>query len=59
MQHSALPMTQTEKDRLLDEWMRDFGDDIFRLCFIILQDRMLAEEIRDTTIAVVRPADHR
>ena len=44
MQHSALPMTQTEKDKLLDEWMRDFGDDIFRLCFIILQDRMLAED---------------
>ena len=44
MQHGAPPMTQPEKDRLLDEWMRDFGDDIFRLCFIILQDRMLAED---------------
>ena len=44
MQHSAPSMTQPEKDRLLDEWMRDFGDDIFRLCFIILQDRMLAED---------------
>lgn len=44
MQHSAPSMTQPEKDRLLDEWMRDYGDDILRLCFVILQDRMLAED---------------
>ena len=44
MQHGAPPMTQPEKDRLLDEWMRDYGDDILRLCFVILQDRMLAED---------------
>ena len=44
MQHSAPSMTQPEKDRLLDEWMCDYGDDILRLCFVILQDRMLAED---------------
>ena len=50
MQHSALSMTQPEKDRLLDEWMRDYGDDILRLCFVILQDRMLAEDASQETI---------
>ena len=50
MQHGTPPMTQTEKDRLLDEWMRDYGDDILRLCFVILQDRMLAEDASQETI---------
>lgn len=44
MQHGAPSMTQAEKDRLLDELMRSYGDDILRLCFIILQDRMFAED---------------
>ena len=50
MQHSAPSMTQPEKDRLLDEWMRDYRDDILRLCFVILQDRMLAEDASQEVI---------
>ena len=40
MQHTAI--SRAEKDEWLSELMQTYGDDILRLCYVILQDRTLA-----------------
>lgn len=42
MQHAAI--SRAEKDEWLSELMQTYGDDILRLCYVILQDRTLAED---------------
>lgn len=42
MQHAAL--SRADQDALLSELMQAYGDDILRLCYIILRDRALAED---------------
>ena len=42
MQHAAI--SRAEQDEWLAELMQTYGDDILRLCYVILQDRALAED---------------
>ena len=44
MQHAAI--SRAEQDEWLAELMQTYGDDILRLCYVILQDRALAEFYR-------------
>ena len=42
VQHAAI--SRAEQDEWLAELMQAYGDDILRLCYVILQDRALAED---------------
>ena len=42
VQHAAI--SRAEQDEWLAELMQTYGDDILRLCYVILQDRTLAED---------------
>ena len=42
VQHAAI--SRAEQDEWLAELMQTYGDDILRLCYVILQDRALAED---------------
>ncbi|MBE5770847.1 MAG: sigma-70 family RNA polymerase sigma factor [Clostridia bacterium] len=53
MEHAAVPgMTPEEK---LSQWIRVYSDDILRICFLYLSDRMQAEDaLQDTWIKAWR-----
>lgn len=54
-----MPVEQSSKEQTLESWMRTYGTDILRICFVILSDACEAEDaMQDTFLRAWRAMDN-
>ncbi len=54
-----MPVEQSSKEQTLESWMRTYGTDILRICFVILSDASEAEDaMQDTFLRAWRAMDN-